>query len=82
MSGILRLSGKDLEKELARIIRENPPLFHCWTPKEDAVLARLYKAGVPTAKVAEVLELRKTQVDRKISALGLKRRGKATAAQA
>jgi len=65
MATLLDLDGAQLEKELQRIIKENPPRYKPWTPKEDAILKRLKDARVPIKTIAEKLGRTSKSVDMK-----------------
>ena len=53
MTDILNLNGKDLDKELSRIIATAPQRRKFWTEKEDVVLKRLYEAGISWHEIAK-----------------------------
>lgn len=52
---LLNLNGKDLEREIDRIAKENPPRNIPWTPKEIDVIRRLREKKVPAKKIAQLL---------------------------
>lgn len=52
---LLDLSGKQLEQELDRIAKENPPRGAQWTPKELEILQKLRSRRVSAKKIAKVL---------------------------
>ena len=52
---LLNLEGKDLEREIDRIAKDNPPRNIPWTPKEIDVIRRLRLKKVPAKKIAQLL---------------------------
>jgi len=73
MTNLLDLDGKELEKELAKIIEKNREIYPPWTPKEVEILKKLYLAGVPHKKIAEVLGRPIAGMRYKIFTLGFSR---------
>ena len=65
MTNLLDLNGAQLEKELQRIIKENPSRNKPWSPKEIAILKRLKDARVPIKTIAEKLGRTSKSVDMK-----------------
>ncbi len=64
---LLELSGKDLEKELDKMIAENQVNYHHWTEKEVSVLKRLFEGGVPLLKISSLLGLKVGTVQNKVT---------------
>ena len=52
---LLNLDGKALEKELDRIVKENPPRAAPWTQKELEILQRLRAKRVSAKTIARLL---------------------------
>ena len=52
---LLNLDGKALEKELDRIVKENPPRAAPWTQKELEILTKLRAKRIPAKKISELL---------------------------
>ena len=69
-SRLLSLEGETLDREIARLIKENPPRLRRWTEKEILVLKRLW-GKVPGRVVARTLGRGYGVVKSKASALGL-----------
>ena len=70
---LLDLDGKDLEKELAKIIETSREKRNSWTEKERAILKKLYENNVPYKVMVEKLGRPLNGIDKQIRQLGLTR---------
>ena len=55
MTDILQLSGKDLQKELDRIVGEDRPKRREWTEKEIEIVRALREKDVPYKDIGKAL---------------------------
>ena len=55
MTNLLDLSGKDLEREIEKIAKENPPRYRFWSQKEMDVVRKLHEKGVPPKAIAKAV---------------------------
>jgi len=55
MTDILNLTGKDLDRELERIIKTSKKRRPFWTEKEDVILKRLYDARLTNSEIANAM---------------------------
>ena len=68
---LLDLSGADLDAEIQRVISNNPPKLHPFSPKEDEIMRKLY--GKVTSKViGKILSRSASVVKKRAKTLGLK----------
>ena len=65
---ILDISGKELEEELTKIIKQNPLKHKSWTDKEIMILKKLY-GKVDYRTIAKNLEKTYNAVDHKVRCL-------------
>ena len=73
MTNLLELDGKDLEKELAKIIEKSKKESHYWSDKERQILKTLWEAKVPYTVMAKKLGRPLNGIDKQIRQLGLTR---------
>lgn len=73
--GVLNLTGAELERELARIVKENPNKRNTWTEKEIFVLVRLH-GKVSNKVIAKALNRSVDSVNNKTAHMGFNGEGK------
>lgn len=73
MTNLLDLDGKDLEREINKIIDDAKSQSVFWSEKEIEILKRLHGSGVPYRKMAETLGRTIKAVENKTHNLGFTR---------
>lgn len=71
MTDILSLNGKDLDRELDRIIKTAPKKRQYWSEKEILVIRRLSASNVDTKTISKVVGRSIAGVEGKLKDLGL-----------
>ena len=72
-NNILDLDGKELEKELQKIIEKSRKESRSWTEKERTILKKLWTEKVPYSVISEKLGRTTNGIDKQLRNLGLAR---------